>query len=99
MVAFEQVQCPLLDVPDSLPGFAGVALDEVLHKQRNIVGAFLERRHSNWKDVQPIEQVEPKCTGVHGSLQVPVGGRQNSHVNRYSDITAHALQLALLEDA
>jgi hypothetical protein len=33
------------------------------------------------EDIQPVEQVAAKSTGFHFIGEVPVGGRNNSHVD------------------
>src|SRR5262245_1771115 len=56
-VRLKQGECVLADVPDRLPSLLRVALDQVLHEQRDVIHTLTQRRDADGKDIQPVEQI------------------------------------------
>ena len=55
--------------------------------------------HADREDVEPEEEVGAEPSLASRFLQVPVGGRHHARVRPQRLAAAHALELALLEDA
>jgi hypothetical protein len=54
---------------------------------------------SEWKDTEPVKQVQPECAGVHRRSQIAVCRRE--HTDVYGDwlSAAYPLKFALLKNA
>src|SRR6185436_12581253 len=70
---------------------------EMLNQQRQIVGSVSQRRQSDWKHVEPIEQVLAKAAFLNELLEILVGGRQHAHIHGHGLIAAKAFEFALLK--
>src|SRR3989440_333239 len=57
VVSREPLHGLLLDIADGLPRLLGEAVNQVLDQDRNVVGAFAQRRQPNGEHVQPVEQI------------------------------------------
>src|SRR3989442_1983470 len=70
------------------------------HRELGDVGpALAQRWHLHRKDVETIEEVDPEAASPDAFLKVPVGGRDDPHVDRDGLAAAHRLELLLLKDA
>ena len=80
-VRLEEIQAPLIDSRYLFPGFAGKAIDEVFHEQRDVFFSLAKRRDFDWEHIQPIKEIlaEPACGD--GSLQVAICGRHDPNVD------------------
>jgi hypothetical protein len=68
----KQIQRLFAYIPDVLACFPGIAIDEVLHQQRNVFLSLPQWRHLNRKNVEAVEKILAECAGSYGSLQVTV---------------------------
>src|SRR4029077_5140733 len=78
-VGLKQLQRPLLDAADALPGPLGVAFDQVLDQEGNVVDALAQRGDPDWKDVQAVIEILAEGTTLYGRLEVAVRGRQDTN--------------------
>jgi hypothetical protein len=60
VIALEELRCPPLHPSNPLARFSSVTFDEVLGEQKNIFRALAQRGHMDWKDIQPVEQIQTK---------------------------------------
>src|SRR6266566_2910658 len=97
VVGREPLQGLLLDIADGLPRLLCEAVDQVLDQDRNVVGAFAQRRQADGEDVQPIEQILPEPAALHRGLEIAVARREHTHVHHNRMTAADALDLSLLE--
>ena len=75
----------------------GVALDEVLGQERDLLGALAQRRHLDLDHVEAVVEILAEAPGGHGLLDVLVGGGQHAHVHLDGVAAAHAGELPVLE--
>ena len=97
VVLHHQLQGPLADAFDPLAILFGVFLDEVLHKQRNVLTPFAQRRQMNGHHVEAEIQVLTETPLANLLPQVPVRRSDDPHVHLHRLRRAHALELALLQ--
>ena len=94
----EESERPLFYAPDSLPSLGRISLDQILDEQRDVVGAFAERRDVDGEDVQSIVEVTPKLSGEERSLELAVRRGEHAHVDRNRLGAPDALELSFLQD-
>src|SRR4029077_11039062 len=58
-----------------------------------------QRRHLDGKYAEPIEQITAKRAGCDGRVQVPVGGRNHSHVDANGLSSTNPVKFPLLQHA
>src|SRR6267142_204334 len=73
--------------------------DKVFDQQGNVFSSFPQRWNLNRKNIETVKQVATKCASSDGSLQVPIGGGDDPHVNADRLIATHTLKLPLLQNA
>ena len=81
------------------PELGTVAGEEISHRVGNILRPFAKRRNFNDDNVEPKEQVFPKLLFSHRSLQVPMSGRENAHINSQAVATTETLNRLFLKHA
>ena len=59
-MTLQKLRCPLFYPSNPLALFGSVAFDEILGEQKNIFRALAQRGHMDWKDIQPVEQIQTK---------------------------------------
>jgi hypothetical protein len=99
MIGLASGERVLVDLGDLLPCFVSVALHEVLDQHRNVFFPFPERRHIDWENIQPVEEVGAKGSGSNRSRQIAVGSGDNSNISRNGAAASHSFKLAVLDDA
>ena len=76
----------------------GEPADEVGDQERDVLGAFAQRRHPNREHVQPVEQIGAKGALLNHLLEVLVRRGDDSHIDRRcAAAAAQPLDLLLLE--
>src|SRR5258706_7538827 len=80
-VRLKQRQRRPADLPDALPGLRGIPLDQIFDEERDVFRTLAERRHSDGKDVQPIEQILPECSCGHRVLRIAIGRGENAYIH------------------
>src|SRR6266446_10455204 len=75
----------------------GVAIDQILDQDGNIVAALAQCRHSNREHVETVEEILPEGAFSEGCAQVPICCREHSYVNRNRVAPSHSLELMVLE--
>ena len=83
----------------SLPSRWAYLADEVVGQQEDVVLPLAERRQEDREDVDAVVEVLAEKSRLDERLQVAVGGGDDPHVGLDRAIAAHALELALLQDA
>src|SRR5713101_2892212 len=73
-------------------------INEVLNQQGNVFSSFVQRRHFNWKNVEPVKQVAPERARGDGSLQIAVSGCNHPDVSLDGSNCTDALKLVLLKN-
>src|SRR6202035_3061290 len=79
------------------PTSPGDSRQESFGERPNIVLPLSERRHDDWKHIQSIIKVLAKFLAFHGFLEVPISGRQDSHIDLDRSVPTDPLKLALLQ--
>src|SRR5271163_909198 len=76
-----------------------MATDEIMHEQRNILGALPERRHAQWEHAESVIKVLPQCTLENRTPQIAVrrGDHADVHLDRLA--SSQPFELALLKHA
>src|SRR3954466_3547402 len=80
-IAEEPVAGSGVDRSHRLAVFAAETLNEVLGEQQNVSIALPQRRQMEQDDGQTKVQVSPERVVLNLALQVPIGGRQDPHVD------------------
>src|SRR5438874_13596588 len=73
-------------------------INEVLNQQRNVFSSFTQRRHFNWKNVEPVKQVAPERARGDGSLQVAVRGSNHPNISSDRSSRTDTFKLAFLQN-
>ena len=78
--------------------FSCIAVDEVLDQHGNVFFSLAQRRNLDGKHVQAIKEVPSKSAGSDRRLQVAIGGGNHAHVRVNRLVSAHTLELPLLQN-
>ena len=73
--------------------------DKTLHEQRNVFAAFAHRRQVDRNNIQPVIKIFTEGAVLYHLLEIGAGGGNDSDVDLYGAVSAHALKLAFLQDA
>ena len=84
---------------DLLLHAACILLREVMHKQRNVLRAFPQRRDVDGKDIQPVVKIVAELAVLDHLFQVAVGGGDQTHVHALSVCAAQPFEFPLLQSA
>src|SRR3990172_8318265 len=76
-----------------------VLRDEVPREQDDVTLSLPQRRQPDGHHGKPVVEVAAEAPLLHGARQLGVGGRDDAHVHREGPAAAHAIHLALLQDA
>ena len=79
------------------PAGGGVALEEVVHQDRQVLEALAQGRQAQGDDVEAVVEVLAEGAGGDPLREVPVGGGDDADVDRHGPGVAHGRQHALLE--
>jgi hypothetical protein len=82
---------------DLLLHAASICLCEIAHQEGNVLGPFPQRWNADGKHVQPVIKIAAELAIFDHSLQVAVGGRDQSNIHFLGTRTAQALKLPFLE--
>src|SRR5262249_29461438 len=85
------------ETPDVHPMFPLEPPHEFFGQKRNIFAALPQRWNMDWHDIQAEEKVLAEFLLFDALLQIAVGGREDSHINRYGAVPPHPLELTLLK--
>ncbi len=69
------------------------------HEQRDVFDAFAQRRHTDWKHVEPVVQILAEGAGDHQLFEIPVRRGNDARVHRDHLRAAESFEAPLLEDA
>ena len=72
--------------------------DKIIDKKRDVFLALPERRDRDGENIEPVEQVFPESALPDLFLQIPVGGRNDPHIDLDGFGAAQPLKLAVLDD-
>ena len=72
--------------------------DKIIDKKRDVFLALPERRDRDGENIEPVEQVFPESALPDLFLQIPVGGRDDPHIDLDGFGAAQPLKLAVLDD-
>ncbi len=72
---------------------------EIARQQHHVFAPFAQRRHRKREDTQAVVQVGAEVPGQHLFTQIAVGGRQHPHIDPQAAVVAHALDIAILQNA
>src|SRR4029077_4935673 len=97
-VRLKQIEALLIHNPKALSRLPCETINEVLDQQRNVVSSFTQRRHFDWKNVEPVKQVSPERPRCDGSFQVAVRGGYHPHISSDGSSRADTLKLAFLQN-
>src|ERR1700726_4438818 len=97
MIGLAQLERPFFDSGDSLSQIFRIALHEILDQHRNVFPPVPERRHINWENIQPVEEVGAKCSGSNGRRQIAVCGGNDSNIGGNNAAPPYSFKLALLK--
>src|SRR5439155_21590836 len=97
--ALGKLERRLVAVPERLPGLPREAFAEVRDEQRSVLLPLAQRWHLDGEDVQPVEEIAPKCTRPHGGVQVTIRRRDYPYIDPDRPVPPDTLELSLLEDA
>src|SRR6266481_2823990 len=73
-------------------------INEVLNQKRNVFSSFAQRRHFNWKNVEPVKQIAPERARSDGSLQIAVSGGNHPNISSDGSSRTDPLKLAFLQN-
>src|SRR5438093_5833554 len=96
-VGLEKLHGPRVDISDALARLFGITLDEVFDEQRNVVDAFAQRRNSERKDVEAVEEVGAKAARFDGKFEIAICGRNHPHVDGNRLAASDPFKLAFLK--
>src|SRR4051794_13527707 len=99
VVVAQQPHCLGVDPPHLAAVLLGVALQEELDQERDVLAALAQRGQVDGHDVDPVVQVLAEPAGVDLVEQVAVGRRDDPGVDLEGARVADALELPLLQDA
>src|SRR5208337_3018652 len=77
----------------------GEALDEMMYQQRDVLAPFAQCGNPNRKDIQPVKKIGTEFLLLNQSIQIPIGGGNQTRVRREGLRTSQPFELALLQDA
>src|SRR5215472_18542273 len=99
VVGLKHFQCLLVNLFDLFSRLAGESLDEIFHEKWYVVFALAERRHGDWENVEPIEEVAAEASCGNRCLQITVRRGDNAHVHGDGLRSADTLELPLLQNS
>src|SRR5207302_2008883 len=73
-------------------------INEVLNQQGNVFSSFTQRRHLNWKNVEPVKQVASERARSDGSFQIAVSGCNHPNISSDGSSRTDPLKLAFLQN-
>jgi hypothetical protein len=97
-ISVKQLRGPRVDAAHSLLRHP-TAVHEVFDEQRSVLLSVAQRRHLDREYVQSVEEISTECARRNGRRKVPVRGGNHTHVGGDWVLSAHALELSLLENA
>src|SRR5205823_2114086 len=102
-VAWPRVACQprhglARNLADLFSDLARKLLHEKKREQWNVARPFAQRRHLDWKNIEPIEQISAKLSRTDALFQIAVAGRDDPHVDSNRAAAADRLELLLLQN-
>src|SRR2546428_4026527 len=82
VIGLEEVQGALVDMANAFASSFGVAIDQILDQDGNVVAALPQCGHSKREHVEAVEEVLSERTFSDGYAPVPICRREHSYVNR-----------------
>ncbi len=87
------------DVVDDSADGLGLLLGQIGDEERDVLPAVSQGRHVEGKDVQPVVEIGPEPAGGNRLLEIAVGGRDETNIDRDRLCGAEAFDLAGLQHA
>src|SRR5260370_5597782 len=97
-VRHQQIEALFVHRLKALSCFLRVTINEILDQQGNVFSSFTQRRHFNWKDVEPVKQVAPEHARMDGSLQIAVTSGNHSNISSDGSSSADTFEFMFLQD-
>src|SRR5207247_4773696 len=98
-VAGEERECLLARLRDRLLHLARQAGEQVARERRDVLAPVAQRREPDREDAQAVVEVLAESAGLHLLVEVPVGGHDDSGVDRAGAVLTHRADLPLLQHA
>src|SRR6185503_18901082 len=99
VVAHHQLHRLLAEAPDGLADLVGVALEEMIGEDRDVLAPLAERRQPEREDLEPVVEILAEAAPGDLLLQVAVGRGDDAHVDVLRRRGADRADLPLLERA
>jgi hypothetical protein len=99
VTCLEELCRPLLHPSKPFESSCGIAFDEILCKKKDVFGPLAKRRNVDWENVQAIEEVQTKSSGMNGVWQIAIGSCYDTNVDRDALGAPYSLELAFLKHA
>jgi hypothetical protein len=69
----------------------------MIDESRKVLAPFTQRRHLNGDHIDTIIEIFPESTLPDGLFQVPIGGRNQAHIDLYREVAADPFKSPLLK--
>src|SRR5262249_38316527 len=93
----QKLQRVLIDCSELLPGFLAKPADKVFDQQWNIGCSFTQRGHTDWHDIQSVQQILTERPFAHEFFKVAMCRREHSDIERNRLVAPYPLDLTLLQ--
>src|SRR5271170_3477213 len=98
-VRLKQLETLFVHRLKALSCFPCETINEVLNQQGNVFSSFAQRRHLDWKDVEPVKQVAPEGAGGDGSVQIAVRGGDHPDIGSDGSSRADTFKFPFLQNS
>ena len=88
-----------LRAPQVLSHLRGVVHGEMPGQARHVIRPLSQRGDDDGKDVETVVEVSAEALLGYGTLEIPIGGRDQPYVDLQGPRSADALELTVLQDA
>ena len=85
------------NAPHECPELIRIPAEEEVGQIRDVLPAFPQRSQPDGNNVQPVEQVGPEASGLHGLAEISVAGGQHPDIGQTGLPAADGAELFLLK--
>lgn len=96
-IAGKDLQCLGRHGLDVLLHALGVVLGEIADEGGDIFPSIAQRRHRDWKDIEPIVEIVAKLFRLYHSLEIPIGRGNQADIHPYRLGTAQPFEFLFLQ--